>query len=212
MSSTDSDPGSTRPGGRTARNTAAVMRATLDELGEQGYQRISVDRIASRSGVHKATVYRRWGGVEGLLAQALDWASGWHWEPVRTGSLYTDLISLNEEVAAGFTVAPEQRISYATIAAAFDSDTAAAALRAYMADRHRRSSVVVAEAVARGEAPEETDTEEVVRASVAPIYHRLLVCREPVTARHIHRAARITADAAAAGAFLIEEHPDQNPT
>ncbi len=70
----------------------------------------------------------------------------------------------------------------------------------------------MAEAVARGEAPEETDTEEVVRASVAPIYRRLLVCREPVTARHIHRAARITADAAAAGAFLIEEHPDQNPT
>ena len=212
MSSIEEDPGSIRPGGRTARNTAAVMQATLDELGEQGYQRISVDRIASRSGVHKATVYRRWGGVEGLLAQALEWAADRHWEPVHTGSLYTDLVSLNEEVAAGFTVAPEQRISYATIAAAFESETAAGTLRSYMADRHRRSSVLVAEAVARGEAPEGTDTEEVVRASVAPIYHRLLVCREPVTDRHIHRAARITADAAATGAFLPEYEPDKNPT
>ncbi|MBR8741021.1 TetR/AcrR family transcriptional regulator [Nocardiopsis sp. MG754419] len=205
MSSDTSDTGNARPGGRTARNTTAVLQATLDHLGEHGYQRISVDLIAAHSGVHKATIYRRWGGVDGLLTHALEWSASLPWEPARTGALHSDLVALNTEVAEGFTVAPERRVSYAAIAAAFESEAAAAALRTFMADRHRRSAVLVSEAVARGEAPEGTDAEEVVRAAVAPIYHRLLVCREPVEAAHVRRAARIAADAAAAGAFLAED-------
>jgi AcrR family transcriptional regulator len=35
-----------------------------------------VDGVAARSGVHKTTVYRRWGSVQGLIAEALEMASG----------------------------------------------------------------------------------------------------------------------------------------
>jgi AcrR family transcriptional regulator len=202
MSSHESAPGSARPGGRTARNTAAVLQATLDELGEHGYGAITVDLVAARSGVHKATVYRRWGGVDGLVRAALDWSAEQDWEPVRTGSLYTDLLALAETVAEGFTEAPEREVSAAAVAAAFESEAVADALRRFMADRHRRSAVVVTEAITRGEAPEGTEPEEVVRSVVAPVYYRLLVSREPVSPAGLRRTARITADAAAKGAFV----------
>ncbi|MFD6948898.1 TetR family transcriptional regulator [Nocardiopsis sp. TSRI0078] len=202
MTSDTETPGTARPGGRTARNTAAVLQATLDELGEHGYAGLTVERVATRSGVHKATVYRRWGGVDGLLAASLEWSATRAWEPERTGSLRTDLFALAETVVHGFTEAPEGAVSSASVAAAFDSPRVAGALRVFMTDRHERASVVVTEAVTRGEVPEGTDPAQVVRSAVAPVYYRLFVSREPVARADLCLAARITADAAARGAFV----------
>ncbi|WP_159941598.1 MULTISPECIES: TetR/AcrR family transcriptional regulator [unclassified Nocardiopsis] len=199
---TPDTPGTARPGGRTARNTAAVLQATLDELGEHGYAALTVERVAARSGVHKATVYRRWGGADGLVAAALEWSASRTWEPERTGSLYTDLLALARAVLHGFTEAPEGAVSAASVAAAFASPRVAEALRVFMVDRHERAAVVVAEAAARGEVPEGTDPAQVVRSAIAPVYYRLFVSREPVAPADLRLAARVTADAAARGAFV----------
>ena len=55
-----SAPGTSRPGGRTARTAAAVFAAAINELSERGYDDISIETIAARAGVHKTTLYRRW--------------------------------------------------------------------------------------------------------------------------------------------------------
>lgn len=191
-----------RPGGRTARNTAAVLDATLAELGASGYAGLTVERIAARSGVHKATVYRRWGGVDELLAAALERADHDSWRPPDTGSLESDLRALGEEVATGFSAdAEEGDVATATIAAAFQSPAAAEALRAFMEERLLRCAEVVERAERRGEVPEGTDAAEVARAAVAPVYFRLFISREEGAAEAAARAARVAAEAAKAGMF-----------
>ena len=65
-------PGSRRPGGRTARTRTAVRDAVLTGLAEHGYPALTVEYVAEHSGVHKTTLYRRWGGVEGMVADAVD--------------------------------------------------------------------------------------------------------------------------------------------
>ncbi|MEU4828600.1 TetR family transcriptional regulator, partial [Actinomadura sp. NPDC023710] len=52
--------GAVRPGGRTARTRAAVLAATQGELEEAGYAGLTLEKVAERSGVHLATLYRRW--------------------------------------------------------------------------------------------------------------------------------------------------------
>ena len=52
-------PGSLRPGGRTARTRAAVMRAVVGELIDKGYAGTTVERVAARAGIAKTTIYRR---------------------------------------------------------------------------------------------------------------------------------------------------------
>src|SRR5690606_15844456 len=174
---------SRRPGGRTARNTAAVLDATLSELGEHGYAGLSVDRVAARSGVHKATVYRRWGGVDGLLAAALEYSADDDWRPPETGSLRGDLAELAREVAEGFTGGGEgAAIASACIAASFQSAAAADALHAFLADPPARGA-------------------DVVRAAIAPVYYRLFIGREPVSAEDAARHAHAAADSARSGAF-----------
>ncbi len=87
-----------RPGGRTARIRAQVLDAVRAELGEHGYDGLTPEAVAARAGVHRATVYRRWGDVGGLLADVLDAAGDDGWEPPDTGSLEGDLTALNEEI------------------------------------------------------------------------------------------------------------------
>src|SRR5687768_13717083 len=60
-----------RPGGRAARVRAAAIAATLAELAESGYTALSLERVAQRAGVHKTTLYRRWGSREELVLEAM---------------------------------------------------------------------------------------------------------------------------------------------
>ncbi|MFI7674477.1 TetR/AcrR family transcriptional regulator [Actinophytocola sp. NPDC049390] len=187
---------SSRPGGRTARNRAAVRDATLAELAEHGYAGLTVEAVATRSGVHKTTVYRRWGGVDGLVVDALALADEDDWAPPDTGSLDGDLRELAREVVRTFAAAQT-----AFVAAAFQSERAAAALHAFYAERHRRAEEVVTRAVARGEVPAGTDAGAVVKAAVAPFFFRVVIAGELATTELADQSAAAVAHAARAGIY-----------
>ncbi|MFJ8669566.1 TetR/AcrR family transcriptional regulator C-terminal ligand-binding domain-containing protein [Streptomyces sp. NPDC093600] len=197
-------PGSRRPGGRTARTRAAVRDAVLTGLAEHGYPALTVEYVAEHSGVHKTTLYRRWGGLEGLVADALDLAGEDGWAPPDTGSLDGDLRALAREVADSFADPVAAAAPTAFVGAAFQSERAAGALRAFYAERFGRCEIVVTRAVARGEAPAGTDAGAVVRAVSAPLFLRLFVTREPVDTAVADQAARATSAAVRAGAFTAD--------
>lgn len=194
-------PGTRRPGGRTARTRAAVRDAVLTGLTEHGYPGLTVEYVAERSGVHKTTLYRRWGGVEGLVADALDLAGEDGWAPPDTGTLEGDLRALAREVRDSFADPAAAAAPTAFVAAAFQSERAADALRAFYAERFARCEAVVERAVARGEAPAGTDAGAVVRAVSAPLFLRLFVTREPVDAALADQVAAAAVAAVRAGAF-----------
>jgi AcrR family transcriptional regulator len=181
----------TRPGGRTARVGAAVLAATLGELTDHGFDGLSVDGVAARSGVHRATVHRRWGDVGGLLAAALDHAATDDWTPPDTGSLVEDLAGLAAEVRAA--LAEPRSVTAAVISASFRSPAAAEALRRFLADRYARSAVVVERAVARGEASPTVAAEAVLVAATAPVYHHALLLGAVPDEAATRRYAKIAA-------------------
>lgn len=71
-----------------------IHRAALELLGEVGYDRTSIEGVAARSGVAKASIYRRWPGKPELILDAMRAQ-----EPVvsamprDTGTLRGDLLS-----------------------------------------------------------------------------------------------------------------------
>ncbi|MGV9536804.1 TetR/AcrR family transcriptional regulator [Streptosporangium sandarakinum] len=199
--------GTTRPGGRAARVREAVRQATIAELGEKGFDGLTVEGVAARAGVHKTTVYRRWGGVEGLAADALDLAGGEPWPVPDTGSIQGDLRALARLVVAGFADPELGPVSTAFIAAAMRNAPTARALHAFFAGRHEQSAVLVTRAVERGELPAGTDPAEVVRIAVAPLYYRLFVSGEPVDEAIADRAADAALAAARAGILRASRAP-----
>jgi AcrR family transcriptional regulator len=155
--------------------------------------------VAERSGVHRATVYRRWRDVGGLLADALDAGREDDWQPPDHGSLADDLIALNRDVLEHLT--GERSLSRALIVASYRSAAAAAALRDFLDDRYRRCEVVIARAVARGEAPAGTDARRLLVAATAPLYHEILLLGGTADGDLAVRYATDAAQSAAAGVY-----------
>jgi AcrR family transcriptional regulator len=198
---TPGTPGTRRPGGRTARTRTAVRDAVLTGLTEHGYPGLTVEYVAEHSGVHKTTLYRRWGNLEGMVADALDMAGEDEWTPPDTGSLAGDLRELARSTAESFADPAQAAAPTAFIAAAFQSPQAADALRAFYTVRFTRCEAIVARAVARGEAAADTDAGAVVRAVSAPLFLRLFITREPVDEALADQSAAATLAAVGSGAY-----------
>ncbi|BAD57338.1 putative transcriptional regulator [Nocardia farcinica IFM 10152] len=199
---------SKRPGGRSARVRAAVRQATLDELVAHGYAGLTIDNVAQRSGVHKTTVYRRWGSPAGLVADALELAAEEAWPLPDTGDLTADLRALTAAVHTGFTDPDAGPVATAFVTAALQNPDAATALRAFYRARHHQSAEIVRRAVARGELGPEVDPEAVVRYAIAPVFHRLLITHEPVDETLTRHAADTAIAAARAG--LLDRAPGRS--
>jgi len=188
-----------RPGGRTARVRAEVLAAVERELVANGYDNLTIEAVATASGVHRTTIYRRWGSVSGLLVDLLAAGADDSWEPADTGSLEGDLIRLNREVRDSLAASPS--LTAAVIAASFRTPEAADALTSFWQDRYERSAIVVGRAIDRGEIPPDTDAQRLLLASTSPIYHQLVLLRQPMARAAADRAAKDAAAAARAGVY-----------
>jgi len=184
-----------RPGGRTARTRAAAQHATVAELAAHGYEELTVERVAARSGVHKTTLYRRWGGRRGLVADAVEAFAAGAVQVPDTGNVQEDLRWWARSIVAMLTA----RDSAAVVRALFSTSETPEIRdlrRRFYRTRSAMVVPIVERAVARGELPAGTDAAEVIRQVGAPIYYRFLVIAEPLTAA----VADLAADAALAAA------------
>jgi AcrR family transcriptional regulator len=190
-----------RPGGRTARTRAAVLDAVLAELVEHGYRALTVEAVAARSEVHKATLYRRWGGRDGLVADAVETFAAEQARAPDTGDVDEDLRRWTRSILATLTEPASRAVVLAVFGGAHDSPELDDLRRRFW---HARSALVVPvveRAVARGQLPAGTDPAEVVKHVGAPLYYRLLVLGEALDSRAADLAAAVTAAAAHAGVF-----------
>ncbi|WP_067704909.1 TetR/AcrR family transcriptional regulator C-terminal ligand-binding domain-containing protein [Nocardia jejuensis] len=85
--------GTARPGGRTARTRAAVHEATRELLDRSPDGTIDIAAVATRSGVHLATIYRRWRTVEGLIIDTIMEELATRSPVPATGDLYADMLT-----------------------------------------------------------------------------------------------------------------------
>jgi AcrR family transcriptional regulator len=169
-----------RPGGRTAQVRAAVLEAGLAELAAAGPQAFSLEGVAKRAGVHKTTLYRRWGTREALLLDAIRNRAETRVPIPDTGSVRTDLLELSRAAIANLQTPELQAIVRAAAALAPYNDSVAAVAEAFWTERLAVDGVIVERGVERGEiAP--VDPTTVIEAVLGPPYFRVLVSRRPVT-------------------------------
>ncbi|GAB7032165.1 TetR/AcrR family transcriptional regulator [Streptomyces sp. NPDC021749] len=193
-------PGETRPGGRTARTREAVLAAAFEELGADGLAGLTMEKVAQRSGIHVATLYRRWRSIEGLVCDVLTELSADVPLP-DTGTLPGDLHALARSISAFYGEPRRRRLIEAVVSAAARDPQAATALRSFFGERLALAGRMVERSVARGELPADTDPEQVMSALGAPFYYRILIARRPVDQALAESAATAVWAAARAGAY-----------
>jgi AcrR family transcriptional regulator len=161
--------GAVRPGGRSARIVAEVLRATADELARVGYAALRVEEVARRARVNKTTVYRRWPTKMQLVTETLQHERERCVVTPDTGSVREDLrIMLRAFVEKGQT----------PLARAWLSELGNTEVRTIMRGfRHHFESEwarVIARGMARGELPADTSPLLLIEIVVSPITGRLV--------------------------------------
>lgn len=145
-----------RTSGRLNRSLdVAILEAAFVTLAEQGYDAMSMDEIATRAGVGKAAIYRRWSSKAALTADAILHGRpslGKLDEVLDTGSLRSDLHSLYEARDFNDDHILTGNLLAGIIAEAVNEPTLAAALDDLLVSQsQKRMELVFARAVERGE-------------------------------------------------------------
>jgi AcrR family transcriptional regulator len=185
--------------GRGRKVRAAVLAATLGELTVVSYADLTVDNVARRAGVHKTTVYRRWKDRESLVADALTDYVAREFPIPDTGTLDGDLRVLARSLVSWLS-GPTGNAIFWTLISASRLPEIAEITHHFFEDRLRRHEPLVAHAITRSELPADTDSAEVIRALIAPIYLRLMMA-EPIDETTAERAVHIALAAAHGGAL-----------
>lgn len=180
-----------RPGGRSADVRARVFDAVRRALEAGDPAALTIDEIARRSGVHKATIYRRWLSTAGLVADLLTALTPLRTPLPDTGDLRDDLLDVATRVAE--TVAsPLSRAMLPLVVTAGSGEPLARAAAGYWGSLFEHTATVVRRAQRRGEAATDVDAVEAVESLLAPIYLRALVTRQPVDRKFVERVVDLT--------------------
>jgi AcrR family transcriptional regulator len=191
-----------RPGGRTARVRATVLDATVAELVEHGYAALSVESVAARAGVSKTTLYRRWGGKDSLVVDAVETFAAAQADVPDSGDIDEDLQLWAHSILRTLTGPVSGALVRAVFGGAGDSSAVNDLRHRFWLIRSTLVRPVLERAVRRGQLPAGTDADEVIRHVGAPLYYRLLVLAEPLTPEAARLAAATAAAAAHAGVFV----------
>jgi AcrR family transcriptional regulator len=159
---------------------AAAIAATLTELAEAGYSALSLESVARRAGVHKTTLYRRWGTREDLVLDAMLDRAGERISVPDTGSLREDLLELGRTAAANAATPEVAAMARAVVAQAPHDSRLAAANRRFWDERLALDAAIVERAIERGEVAAGVEARQVIESLLGPIHLRLLLTGEPI--------------------------------
>jgi AcrR family transcriptional regulator len=172
---------------------AAILEATLDVLGEVGYDLLTIDAVATQAKASKATVYRRWNGKAALVVDAMQTLHH-HAETAEehgagmwpdTGSLRGDLVAGCESFVARLD-SEEGKLMLAIMTAQARDPELATAMRAATCDDKRRACRALANrAIARGELASTAGVDTFVEVLPAIMFNRLLLSGESFDAAFI---------------------------
>jgi AcrR family transcriptional regulator len=172
------------------------MQAVVAELIDNGYAGTTVERVAARAGIAKTTIYRRWGGLDGLLADLMAEHAAQEIPVPDEGNLDADLRALARGVVSSLRD-PAIRAAFASmVAAAVQNPSAREVLSCFLAARTAKMTLIISRAALRGELPPDTDAATVIRTVTALIYYRLFITGEQPS-QDIADSAAATAAAAA---------------
>ncbi|MFJ4688184.1 TetR/AcrR family transcriptional regulator [Streptomyces sp. NPDC091377] len=167
---------------RSTAADAAILGATRAALVELGWSKLTLSDVATRAGVAKTTLYRRWAGKNELVVDAVAELFDELRLPDR-GSLAADIEGVVLQFAA-ILARPEARSGLmAVVAEATRDEALRARIRASIVDRQK--GLVLegrARAQERGELAPEPDPDEATRSAdlifdvvAGAVIHRTLV-------------------------------------
>ena len=161
---------------RSAEADLAIVRAALELLVEDGYRALTMEKVRERSGVGKATLYRRHGSKEELVRAVVEHLHQDLPVPEDSGSLAGDF-----EAVARTAVANAASTRFATLMPRMLAEVAhipelqAIFYEALVQPRRDTLEAILRRAIERGEIRADTDVELAIDLIAGPMIYKIII-------------------------------------
>jgi AcrR family transcriptional regulator len=167
---------------RSERARVAILEAAADLLVEGGLQAATIEAIAARAGVSKVTIYKWW-PTRGAVA--IDAYFHRYSQTILfgdTGNLATDLVAQMLVLIEAFRGRAGAIMAELIGQAQTDHNLAETLRSGWLKPRRLASTAVLQRSIERGEIDPNIDISVVLDQLYAPLYFRLTMHHEPLTA------------------------------
>ncbi|MFZ0731138.1 MAG: TetR/AcrR family transcriptional regulator [Candidatus Sulfotelmatobacter sp.] len=189
MAGNGTRPDGKRPPGRPRSEEArvAILRNTLEILGQNGFADFTIESVAARAGVGKATVYRWWPNKGALIADAFANSTVMRLRFPDTGSLQRDMSRQMRQLVKVFS-SPRGRIVSAILGAGqSDPELIAAFRERFLIPRRQEAFTTLRRGILRGELRRDVDPNLLLDSLYGPIYMRFLIRHDRLSADFVDR-------------------------
>jgi AcrR family transcriptional regulator len=177
----------TRPRVEGAREEE-ILAATLRLLAESGYDKLTMDAVATAAKAGKATLYRRWTSKADLVVDAVSRAKACPAPPaVDTGTLRDDLLAMSCGIGGLTDEVPMSVLASLVTALPREPELADAFQRMFLGPRIAAAVEVFERARARGEISADVDVRLIATVLPAVVIHRLVLQQQDADEDFIER-------------------------
>jgi AcrR family transcriptional regulator len=175
------DPQARPPGRpRSERARRAILQAANELLESEGFAAVTVEAIAERAGVSKATIYRWWPNraavvMDGFLSIVSSEVPFPH-----TGHAREDIRIHMRRLAEAFSGKIGRTVAALIAEGQSDPELAEALRSRWLSVRRTEAKKILELGIERGELREDIDQEVAVDVLYGPIYYRMLVGHAPL--------------------------------
>jgi AcrR family transcriptional regulator len=181
-----------RPPGRPRCDTTrkAVLEAANSLLEEVGFAKLSMEGIAARAKVSKATIYRWWPSKGAVAMEAFLGAISPRIAFPHTDSAIADVTNQMQALVSAYRGKDGRVVCELIALGQSDPDTLASFVDGYLRPRRSAAKDALQRGIASGEI-REVDLDLLVDALYGPIFHRMLVRHMPLEDGYAQRLADV---------------------
>ncbi|MBG9734448.1 TetR/AcrR family transcriptional regulator [Paenibacillus alvei] len=160
---------------RNVQAQKSILSASYDLLLENGFEAVTVDKIADRAQVSKATIYKWWPNKAAVVMDGFLYAATARLPVPDTGSTFQD-IQIHATNLARFLTSREGTIITELLGEGqFDSGLAEAYRARFFRPRRLEARGILEKGVQRGDLKKNLDIDICIDLLYGPIFYRLLV-------------------------------------
>lgn len=165
----------------------------MDLLAEAGYQELSIEQVALRAGVGKATIYRWWQGKSTLVLEAIQSRAPFG-EVVRTGDPRTDLRAVIQAAADAYATDVVGATLPALASSLAEDSSSSGLLWQFLRPQRDSARQILHQAAAAGAIASDVDIELVIDLCVGTIFYRALIGENSVDEDMVEQLTSLVVD------------------
>ena len=179
------DPKSDRDRGRprSGESEEAILAATIELLSEKPLREISIEEIARKAGVGKATIYKWWPSKAYVALDAFFRTTNQMMPTPDTGSVRRDTLEQLRSLLTFYRSAAGHILGQFVAESQIDKEFACLFRERFLKPRRETSRVIFDRGVERGEIEQNFDRELVLDMMFGPLIYRMIVGHAPLEAK-----------------------------